>query len=269
MEVLIYGVIITLIGSIIYLSYMDSEIKETFTTIPKMKIFVINLDKNIYKWNLLKETYPFTDLQTIPMERFSGVLGKEVDIRQWLNENGKRDLIEVEEKGYRTRHYQLTRGAIGCFLSHYQLAKKLINDPDNEVYLILEDDAGIRKETLREIEKTLDIAPSDWDMILLGYHRVNGLPLNSFTKVTGFWGTFGYLINKKGAALFVAEVEATKIDAQIDAYLSWMSQIGKMNIYATKKDVIYDNNITNQSDIQLRLVEKNGIDPYMYKGYRV
>jgi len=81
---------------------------------------------------------------------------------------------------------------------------------------------------------------------------------------------FGYLINKKGATLFIAEVEATKIDAQVDAYLSWMSQVGKMNIYATQKDIIYDNNITNnQSDIQLRLVEKNGVDPYMYKGFKV
>lgn len=270
MDTLVYGLMIVLLGGIAYISYMDAkQVEEPFANLPDMKAFVINMDKNLYKWTLLKETYPFTDLQKIPMERYSAVVGKEVDIHQWLNENGKRELIEVEENGYRTRHYQLTRGAIGCFLSHYQLAKKLLNDPDHEIYLILEDDAGIRKETLREIQEVLDIAPPDWDILLLGYHRVNGLPLNSFTKVTGFWGTFGYLINKKGAALFVAEVEATKIDAQIDAYLSWMSQIGKMNIYATKKDVIYDNNITNHSDIQLRLVPKNGIDPYMYKGFKV
>lgn len=270
MDTLVYGLIVALLGGIVYISYMDSiKVQEPFTDLPRMKTFVINMDKNVNRWALLKEAYPFTDLQQILIERFSAIVGKEVNIHQWLNETGKRDLIEVEETGYRTHHYQLTRGAIGCFLSHYQLAKKLLHDPEYEMYLILEDDAGIREGTLREIQDALHNVPSDWDILLLGHHRLNGIPLHSFTKVTGFWGMFGYLINKKGAALFVAEVEATKIDAQVDTYLSWMSQIGKINLYATKKDIIYDNNLTNQTDIQIRLVSKNGIDPYMYKGFKI
>lgn len=269
MDLLVYGLIALLLGSILYISYMDTlKVEEPFSTLPNMKAFVINMDKNQDRWDRIMDVYPSTDLQTIPLERFSAVVGTEVNIDQWLNDNGKRDLIEVEEKGYRTSHYQLTRGAIGCFLSHYQLAKKLLRDPAHDMYLILEDDAGIRKETLQDIQQTLDIAPKDWDILLLGYHRVNGIPLNSFTKVSGFWGSFGYLLHKKGAAIFVAEVETTKLDAQIDAYLSWMSQNGKINIYATQKEIIY-NNTTNQTDVQIRLVQKNGVDPFLYKGFQV
>ena len=106
--------------------------------------------------------------------------------------------------------------------------------------------------------------------MLLGYHRMNAELIDStFIKVTGFWGTFGYLISKQGARKFVNTVDTVKIDAQIDAYMSWMSQTGALNLYALKNPIIIDNNITKQTDIQIKLVEQSGIDPYLYKGYKV
>lgn len=235
----------------------------------KLKTYVINLDKNIVRWDLIKSSYPHTDLAKIPVERFSAVVGKTVDTSIWLNDDGIAELIQVEKQGYRTRHYQLTRGGIGCFLSHYILAKKLLEDNVHDIYLIFEDDAGFPKNTLKQIKDTLDISPSNWDIILLGTHRVNGLPLNNFIKVSAFWGLFGYLINKSGAKKLVESVDKTKIDAQLDTYMAWMAQKGNLNVYATKKAIVYDNNIRRDTDIQMRLVEMRGVDPYIYKNCKV
>jgi GR25 family glycosyltransferase involved in LPS biosynthesis len=235
----------------------------------KLKTYVINLDKNIVRWDLIKSSYPHTDLATIPVERFSAVVGKTVDTSIWLNDAGIAELVQVEKDGYRTRHYQLTRGGIGCFLSHYILAQKLLEDNVHDTYLIFEDDAGFPKDTMKQIKETLDISPSNWDIILLGTHRVHGLPLNNFIKVSAFWGLFGYLINKSGAKKLVESVDKTKIDAQLDTYMAWMAQKGNLNVYATKKAIVYDNNILRDTDIQMRLVEMRGVDPYLYKNCKV
>jgi GR25 family glycosyltransferase involved in LPS biosynthesis len=261
-------IILLLLSGILYFSASnDNKLKELFQTIPKMKCFVINLDKNIYRWNLIKYAYPSTDLVDIPIERFSAIKGKEVDIDIWLNKDGIAELKQVEKDGYRTRHYQLTRGGIGCFLSHYTLAKQLIDDKDNEIYLILEDDAGLPKSPLKSINEYLEISPRDWDIILFGTHRVLGLPLTNFVKVSAFWGLYGYIINKRGAKKLVDSVNETKIDAQLDTYMAWMAQTGKLNIYATKKHIIVDNNQSNQTDIQIQLIEQKNVDPYIYKGF--
>ncbi len=266
-ELIYLSISLLLFGGILYFSTNDNyKLKELFETIPKMKCFVINLDKNIYRWNLIKHAYPSTDLVDIPIDRFSAVIGKEVDIDVWLNKEGLAELKQVESDGYRTRHYQLTRGGIGCFLSHYTLAKQLIDDPHNEIYFILEDDAGLPKAPLKNIKEYLEISPNDWDIILFGTHRVLGLPLTNFIKVSAFWGTHGYIINKKGAKKLVDSVNLTKLDAQIDTYMAWMAQKGELNIYATKKHIIVLNNTSNQSDIQMQLIEKKNVDPYIYKG---
>lgn len=242
------------------------NIKDTFVPSYNIKTYVINLRKNVTKWEIIRDS----NISDVKLERFDAIDGKTVNLKKWLNREGLRSLREVEDNGYRTAHYQLTRGAVGCFLSHYTLAKKLLEDTENGMYLILEDDAGLRGDTFASIPIEIKKASTlDWDIILLGTHRIHGNIVGSFVKVNGFWGTSGYLINKKGAKKLVKEVDTTKIDAQIDAYMSWMSQTGKLNLYASKPALIFDNNILNHSDIQVSLREKKGIDPFVYKGLKV
>lgn len=273
MDVFINLCMMVLVGVILYLLYIDRLLEQFAEEDEKLpiKAYVINLDKNKERWNVLREAYLENPISQIPLERFSAVVGKEVDLQPWLSPEAIRELQVTEALGYRTRHYQLTRGAVGCFLSHYTLAKKLIEDPQYTMYLILEDDAGISKDSYEEMKKVLRKAPKDWDYLFLGHHRLLGQPFEIplFTKITGFWGMFGYLLHKRGAEKFVAAVESHKIDAQVDAYMSWLSQEGLMNMYATAKNIIFDNNTKNLSDIQIRLVEKVGINPFLYKGYLV
>lgn len=232
----------------------------------KFKTYVINLEKNINRWNIIKKSIP----SNIDLERFNAIVGKNVDINKWLNTEGLKSLKEVEQNGYRTAHYQLTRGAIGCFLSHYTLAKQLLNDTNNTMYLILEDDAGIHSKTFDEIRSEIIKAKLiNWDILLLGTHRLHGVMEKGFVKANGFWGLFGYLINKEGARKLVTLVDSMKIDAQIDSLMSWMSQKKYLNVYASVPAIIFDNNICNDTDIQIKLKERMGIDPFMYKGLKL
>lgn len=254
--------VILFIGLIIIVYICTNPKKQSF----KLKTYVINLEKNVNRWKVIKKSIPYG----INVERFDAIVGKDVYINKWLNEKGLRTLKEVEKNGYRTKHYQLTRGAIGCFLSHYTLAKKLLNDANNEMYLILEDDAGIKNNTFNKIHSKINQAKSvNWDILLLGTHRLHGdghVTEKHFVKVNGFWGLFGYLINKEGARKLVNFVDDMKIDAQLDALMSWMSQKGYLNIYASNQPIIFDNNIDKQTDIQINLKEKKGINPFIYKG---
>ena len=160
---------------------------------------------------------------------------------------------------------------MGCFLSHYTLAKQLLNDSNAKYYLIFEDDITFYKNTLKPINYYLSNAPEDWDIIhFTNLRKVNYSIQEQFHKPKGFWGMQAYIINKKGAKKLVDEVQREKIDGQIDAYLSRMVQQNKINIYITDRRLIYHNAHSNKSDIQYRLKRhSSNVNPYNYKGYLV
>ena len=262
---LIFGVIYLLF---ILSNHFPDNFLKTVITSNNTGSYVINLDKNQDRLEIFTKNYNNSDISEIPMNRFSAVLGKNVEISDWLTEDAIKELHTVEKKGYRTHHYQLTRGAIGCFLSHYYLAKKLLVDKRNDYYIVMEDDIAINPTGFKEIQEILLNAPEDWDIILFGFHRIIYPEyVGNFIKPGGFWGTHGYLINKQGAKKFVDETDLIKIDGQVDAFMSRMNQQGKINIYANKTHIFFP--IGNTSDIQSGLRPREGINPFNYKGYIV
>ena len=236
--------------------------------------YVINLDKNPERLEKIQGDYNNTDLKIVPFQRFPAVLGKNVNMSEWLPVDTQKEIKEVEKRGYRHYTYQLTKGAIGCFMSHYQLAKQLTTDDTTDNYLILEDDAQIESPILFEkIQNYCKNAPEDWDMILFGHINTTGNVLyedENFTKPTGFWQTHAYMINKRGARKFIDEVNQTKIDGQLDAYFSRMQQQKKINIYGTKETLFvikFDENWSTNIQIDLKPIE--GTNSHDFKGYIV
>ena len=247
----------------------SNEMVNNFTQ--KTKVYYINLDKNTKRNNELKQAYAETDLQIMPLNRFSAIVGKEVVLEDWLAPDTIKEVNEIEKTRIRTHHYQMTKGGVGCFLSHYTLAKQLLKDSTVDYYLILEDDIILKNDILEEINHYLPILPSDWDIIQLStLRKINSKQVGEFYKPAGFWGMQSYIINKKGAKKLVNEVKKTKIDGQIDAYLSRMIQQNKMNLYITNRRLVILNEDSSLSDIQCKVVKKKLTDnPYMYKGYLV
>ena len=187
--------------------------------------YVINLDKNPERLQQITKSYEASDIREIQLKRFPAVLGKNVDIQEWLTPEAVKELNRVEKKGYRTHHYQLTRGAVGCFLSHYTLAKQLLSDKRNDYYVILEDDSVIDPNGFKTIQEAMVNTPENWDIVLFGFVRIiNPVSYGNFIQPSGFWGLHGYVINKKGAKNLIDEVENIRIDGQLDAYISRMIQ---------------------------------------------
>ncbi len=235
----------------------------------KYRTFVINMDKDVERYNKIASYYHNSDLSELPLERYSAVVGKNVEPTDWLTDDAINDFKQVLNNGYRTHHYQLTYGGIGCFLSHYNLAKQLLSEKKNvDAYIVFEDDTAIPRNLLSHIEKNISELPEDWDYLLFYTIRSNGEPItNKLNKLKSFWGLNGYIINKKGARKLVEETNANKIDGQIDSYLSRMIQQNKMNVYATKRLLVKSN--AQDTNIQVILKPLKGVNPYDFKGYIV
>jgi len=236
-----------------------------------LKAFYINLDKNTKRNKDFLASYKKSDMHDVGLTRFNAILGKTVNFESWLTPDAIEELHQTEETKERIYHYQLTYGGVGCFLSHYMLAKQLLEDDSVDYYIIFEDDVSLLNKSLSIIRHYLRTAPDDWDIIQFAKARIaNYTRQGAFNKPSGFWGMYCYLINKKGAQKLVDEVQSNRIDGQIDAYLSRMAQQKKINIYIADRDLIQRNANGNMSDIQYRLKRSpSHVNPFNYKGYIV
>lgn len=232
-----------------------------------VRTYVINMDKDTNRYAKLLNYYQNSDLSDIPLERYSAVVGKNVDPSEWLSSDALIELNQVITNGYRTHHHQLTMGGLGCFLSHYNLAKRLLSDNESvDAYLILEDDTAVPKNISAYIADYLADVPDDWDYIMFYTIRATGdAATMKMNRLKSFWGLNGYLINRRGAQKLVDEIDVNKIDGQIDSYLSRMIQQNKLNIYATKKHLVQSNAL--DTNIQVILKPLQGVNPFNFKGY--
>ena len=236
----------------------------------KITPYIINMDKNTNRMTNVLRNYNNSDMAELKLHRYSAIVGKDVSFKNWLTSKAVIELEQVERNKYRLYHYQLTPGGVGCFLSHYNIMNKLINDLTCDYYFIMEDDITFNKNVLFNVRKSILQAPPNWDMLLYGYIRtVNNPTFNNelFMKLHAFWGMQGYIISKAGAKKIIAEVHKNKIDGQIDAYLSRMIQQNKINIYAYKNLVIQT--VDAITDIQEKIMPQLNINPFFYHGYYV
>ena len=241
------------------------------SVINSMQTICINLDKNKNKWVSLKASYMKSDLAraNVPLWRFKAILGKQLDVDTigLLSPDARRKLQETEKNGYRTHHHDLTRGGIGCFLSHWMVYEELIKDEsDTEAYLVLEDDVVLTRDFLKRLRDLR--VPDDWDIILFGYIRVNASSASDdLLRVYGFWGTHGYLINRRGAAKCIEAFKAEPMDAQIDSKMSLMTR-KDLRVYATKVPlVVVSEAFKNVTDIQWPIDETP--DSFYYRDVKL
>ena len=124
------------------------------------------------------------------------------------------------------------RGVIGCALTHYGLWKRLLKDAACEFYIIMEDDFTCRPDFKSRLESLLQShAFAQHDVIMLGYHMFQRdrdqvkhvynsdapvISVRPLDKNLYIGGTFGYSINKRGAARLVDYIAKNGIRHGID-----------------------------------------------------
>jgi len=268
--VVVVSMVALLVVLILFLwkKWNSIEGMEVSVGFPK-KGYVINLEKNKDRYSTFMSKYNKSDFYgNISIEKFNAINGKEINVEPYLSKDALVELKEVENMNYRTKHYQLTRGAIGCFLSHVAIMRKLIDDVENDAYIVFEDDVDFYTNAKYLMEKGMEKAPKNWHFLGFGYIRlVEKEDMGSYVLPNAFWGMQCYIVNKEGAKLILDEIEKTKIDGQIDSYLSVMVQQGKLNLYVYKQKLISTNSST--TDIQMQIKHFVDINPFLYKGYIV
>lgn len=161
---------------------------------PHKNIKVINLDASRDRWTRIEKI--FKDKPFLKYERFPAVNGK-----KYYSEYKK--YIDTKWLGRMPRN-----GELGIYLSTFQILYNLINDDENEYYLILEDDIILEKK-ITSIDTYVKEAPKDWDMLFLGsnkqYCDIESTPGVKYVRMTMSCmpGNFGVLFRKRAAQYFI------------------------------------------------------------------
>jgi glycosyl transferase family 25 len=135
-------------------------------------------------------------------------------------------------------YLKLSRGTIGCYLSHRSVWDKIAQG-DDEYALVLEDDADFTPARMKAIKKILhEVKEFDphWTMVIIGQQTKRGprdakAPKGMFVPAQCF-GLHAYLLSKRGAMGLLER--ALPITDAVDIYATSVPMRGR---YATFKNV--------------------------------
>ena len=268
--------ILIFITIIIVLSLANSSKKEGFLAgagssgsgggddiaLKDVGIYLINLDRNADRLESFIAQFIMSDLRYKQFQRITAVDGRDIEnIQDIVSDVAYQEIMQIEKTGYRTKHYQLTRGAIGCFMSHMK-AFELISMGDDDYGLVFEDDVIIDTHILKRLNKLMSSIPNDYDVLLLGCQCIQCDKYDVYFDAHKFFLTHCYIIKKASAARLYMLLKKDKIKQQIDSELSDMATSGSIKIYCLREKLASQTG-TFQTTIQTPLKVMPGIDPYV------
>ena len=225
-------------------------------------IYLINLDRNADRLESFIAQFIMSDLRYKQFQRITAVDGRDIkNIQDIVSDAAYLEIMQIEKTGYRTKHYQLTRGAIGCFMSHMK-AYELISMGDDDYGLVFEDDVVIDKNILKRLNRLMSSIPNDYDMLLLGCHCIQCDKYDVYYDAHRFFLTHCYIIKKASAARLYMLLKKDKIKQQIDSEISDFATSGNVKIYCLREKLASQTG-TFQTTIQTPLKVMPGIDPYV------
>lgn len=150
-------------------------------------------------------------------------------------------------------------GVVGCALSHYYLWKRLLNDPVNDYYIILEDDITLCSDFNEKLDKVIrHILAENIPFCSIGGHSNKSINENidnlqiMYDDYSGYVeGTFAYVLTKAGAQRIISFIESHSIYRAIDyiAYTAFDMKVHKLNEKLAGADS-FQMEGNNDSDIQ-------------------
>jgi hypothetical protein len=196
--------------------------EELFENAP---MFLINLDRRSDR--LSTTTALLNETGYAPIKRIRATDGS----AEWetLKAVVKDDAMQSIYDGRRTEHHQLSKGAVGCYISHLNLWKQLLGS-QHEVFIIFEDDT-LPTLTKTELGVYLSRVPDDWDIILFGAeYGTECIKVNDHVcRAKRFYCLHAYAIRKKAARYLVPR--ALPIEQQIDSWMSDIAEKGDIIVY--------------------------------------
>ena len=188
-----------------------------------MKTLVINLKSRTDRLESFRKFHPSLDFELV-----TAINGNDISYAKLKAEgfDVKHDWIDP------LLNTRLTKGEVGCFLSHWHIWQKCIEK--NEKVLVLEDDARLGdKFNLKEIDKLTDT----YDFLYLGWKEMEeSVPINGelVKPVYPYW-TLAYVVTPTAAKILVNEV-AKKNIIPVDEYLP--TKMRELNVAAYSSNVV-------------------------------
>lgn len=135
-------------------------------------------------------------------------------------------LVPTEEiyRLFQNNDFNYRRGVVGCALSHYNLWKRLVDDPENNYYVILEDDVTFCSNFKEKLGFIVDqIMEKNISFCSIGGHLNKKLNENIAeleiykTENDGYVeGLLGYILTKEGAKHILRFIYQNSIYRAID-----------------------------------------------------
>jgi len=216
-----------------------------------MKCFYINLDHRIDRRTSMEDQLQ-KKFKTIPYERFDAFKGDNETLLQLCNQGvlSPENYIRVLSGSSSF----LTRGAVGCFLSHLELFRYSVRE--NIILIVLEDDVQIVDDFEDFLSIALGSIDHDFNIIYLG-QPLNQWRPNSRHENDFFWeirdgyhGTFGYVIHPAYSKFLMDHL--FRVDNHIDNMMLQLNTIYNIKVLLFKDALVYtDATPSRNSDVAL------------------
>ncbi len=200
-------------------------------------IYIINLKKDIEKKEHMQKLCEKHNLYQEFINAVDGRLLSEENINE----------IYSSAKAINTIGRELSRGEIGCALSHISIYKKMVNENISEA-IVFEDDIEFNNNLLKVLHK-INNFPDNWNLVLLGHHAC---PARDIETHYSFWekkgldntymiarpaemgcGTYGYILKLEAAKILLHDLKI--LEKPIDHYTGIDK---KLNLYIVSPAVI-------------------------------
>lgn len=150
----------------------------------------------------------------------------------YLTEEGIKQIRRSEISKKRLQHYELTPGAVGCFLSHIKCWNKFLDTypSDGDYVFILEDDTMPSITFDKTFTKIINGFPPNCDILLCSHlafgemdeYQHNGVEYKKLMPYCAFYLLNAYFITARGIKKILNDLfkKDNKFYKQLDSYLT-------------------------------------------------
>jgi GR25 family glycosyltransferase involved in LPS biosynthesis len=238
-------------------------------------IILINLESRPDRLLSVETSKAASDLVDVPMQRINAVDGNKVEYSGLLTKQARAELKDLKTTGLRTHHAQLTAGAIGCYLSHFEAWRAVAaakHVPDTTPFLILEDDVELPQNAHALIQRGWDklqatlkreavASPKGmqkpfivlWNVVCLS--DCDGEDGDDVYEPDSFWSLMAYSLTPQTARSLLL-MPFFPIDVQLDTQLYLMKALIRVFAYPCLRPAVQ----IMDTDIQVAVVPDA---PYM------
>lgn len=222
-----------------------------------IRFICISLEERDNKYSYFSKLSNQLRNMNIKLEKFSGIDTRSLDTRILslipnLDNFISNNKGEIGENYYTVYQDEILNrrnlGSLGCGLSHSYLYKRMVEEKMPFMF-IFEEDAVIYDNFDTKLNHILSNAPKDWDLIFFGMscaynhdqrcHKNDNMntPGNNLYEVKYIYGTYGYLINLKGALKIMDNL--FPIWWHLDTLLSNFVNTGLLKIYCVIPNLVF------------------------------